>query len=183
VGSACQWQCPAASSPDWLPWAAIRTRARGLKCRPDCAASTVPTAPLARSPAPAQPLPRVRRRRPDQPCPRAPVRRCHTPLSDLSRRHCRRLRRHEFLHGERRPIASPHRSSPVELELTLLAVAGPPSATVAPPHRGDAAAEPDFFSSPSTRSSGELVCRSPCPAGSLTLVGAQPPPFAPPPSL
>jgi hypothetical protein len=79
--------------------------------------------------------------------------------------------------------ASPHRSSPVELELTLLAVAGPPPATVAPPHRGDAAAEPDFFSSPSTRSSGELAYHPSCPAGSLTVVGARPPPLAPSPPL
>jgi hypothetical protein len=114
----------------------------------------------------------VRRRRPDQSCPRAPVRRCHAPLSEPSRR---RLRRREFLHGERRPTASSRRSSPVELELTLLsllAVAGPPPATVAPSRRGDAAAKPDSFSSPSTRSSGELVCRPSCPAGSLTVVTA-----------
>jgi hypothetical protein len=70
----------------------------------------------------------------------------------------------------------------VVLELTLLSlltVAGPPPATVAPPRRGDAAVEPDFFSSPSTGSSGELACRPPCPAGSLTVVGALPPPLAP----
>ncbi len=100
---------------------------------------------------------------------------------------CRSSPSRRRLHaGERRPTASPHRSSPVELELTLLsllAVARPPPATIAPPHRGDAAAEPDFFSSPSTRSSGELGCRSPCPMGSLTLVGARPPPFVPPPPL
>jgi hypothetical protein len=121
----------------------------------------------------------VRRRRPDQPCQHAPVRRCHAPLSELSRHRCRRLRRREFLHGERRPTASPRRSSPVELELSLLAVARPPLATVAPPRRGDAAAEPDFFSSPSTRSSGELACHPSCPAGSLTVVGARPPPLVP----
>jgi hypothetical protein len=128
----------------------------------------------------------VRRRRPDQPCTCAPVRRCHAPLSELSRRRCRRLRRHEFLHGERRPTASPRRSSPVELELTLLsllAITGPLPSTVAPPRRGDAAAKPDFFSSPSTRSSGELACRPSCPAGSLTVVGARPPPLTPSPLL
>jgi hypothetical protein len=186
VGSACQWQCRAAPSPDWLPWAAVRTHARGLKCRPDRATSAVPTAPLARSAAPARPLPRVRHRRPDQPCPHAPVRRCHTPLSEPSHRRCRRLRRREFLHGECRLTASPRRSSPMELELTLLsllAVAGPPQATVAPPRRGDAAAEPDFFSSPSTQSSGELACHPSCPAGSLTVVGARPPPLASSPPL
>jgi hypothetical protein len=139
----------------------------------------------SRPPRPCRrPLPHVRRHHPDQPCPRAPVQRCNAPLSEPSRRRCRRLRRREFLHGERRPTASPRRSSPVELELTLLsllAVAGPPPATVAPPRRGDAAAEPDFFSSPSTRSSGELACRPSCPAGSLTVVGARPPPLMPSP--
>jgi hypothetical protein len=183
VGSACHWQCRVALSPDWLPWAAVQTRTRGLKCRPDRAASAVSTTPLARSPAPARPLPHVCRRRPDQPCPRAPVRRCHAPLSEPSRH---RLRRREFLHGERRPTASPRCSSPVELELTLLsllAVAGPPPAIVAPPRWGDAAAEPDSFSSPSTRSSGELACRPSCPAGSLTVVGARPPPLVPSPPL
>jgi hypothetical protein len=74
----------------------------------------------------------------------------------------------------------------VELELTLLSllsVAGPLPATVAPPRRGDAAAEPNFFSSPSTRSSGELACRPSCPVGRLTVVGALPPPLAPSPPL
>jgi hypothetical protein len=42
------------------------------------------------------------------------------------------------------------------------------------------AAEPVFSPSPSTRSSGELSPPPPCLAGSLTAVGAQPPPFAPP---
>jgi hypothetical protein len=70
----------------------------------------------------------------------------------------------------------------MELELTLLsllAIAGPLPATVAPPRRGDAAVEPDFFSSPSTRSSGELACRPSCPAGSLTVVGARSPLLVP----
>ncbi len=112
----------------------------------------------------------------------APTSRVHAPLSEGATHRCpsraspcRRLRRREILRGERRPTASPHCSLPVELELTLLSlltVAGPPPATVAPPHRGDAAAEPDFFSSPSTRSSGELACRPSCPAGSLTAARA-----------
>jgi hypothetical protein len=57
----------------------------------------------------------------------------------------------------------------------LLTVTGPPPATVAPPRQRNTTAEPDFFSSPSTRSSGELAFRPPCPAGSLTVVGARPP--------
>jgi hypothetical protein len=61
----------------------------------------------------------------------------------------------------------------------LLTIAGPPPTTVATPRQRNAAAEPDFFSSPSTRSSGELAFCPPCPAGSLTVVGARPPPFAP----
>jgi hypothetical protein len=63
---------------------------------------------------------------------------------------------------------------------SLLPVAGPPPATVAPPHQKNAPAEPVFSPSPLTRSSGELVSPSPCPAGSLTVKGARPLPFAPP---
>jgi hypothetical protein len=55
--------------------------------------------------------------------------------------------------------------------------------TVAPPLRKNTTAEPVFSPSPSTRSSGELYPPPPCPAGSLTVVGARPPPFAPPPPL
>jgi hypothetical protein len=89
-----------------------------------------------------------------------------------------------FVHGER------HSSSPLAIlrlwsvELTspsLLTVTGPPPATVAPPRRRNATAEPDFFSSLSTRSSGELFFPPPCPAGSLTIMGARSPLFAPPP--
>jgi hypothetical protein len=54
------------------------------------------------------------------------------------------------------------------------------AATVAPPRRKNAAAEPVFSPSPSMRSSGELSPPPSCPAGSLTVVGARPPPFAPP---
>jgi hypothetical protein len=64
-----------------------------------------------------------------------------------------------LVHGERRP-SSPltvHRPWSVELTFpSLLTVAGPPPATVAPPRRKNAVAEPDFLPSPSTRSSGEL---------------------------
>jgi hypothetical protein len=91
-----------------------------------------------------------------------------------------------FVHGERRP------SSPLivlhswSVELTfpsLLTVAGPLPATVAQPRQRNAAAEPEFFPSPSTRSSGELFFPPPCPADSLTVMGARPPPFALPPPL
>jgi hypothetical protein len=97
-----------------------------------------------------------------------------------------RLRRREHDHGERRPSSPLVVLRPWSIELTLpslLTVAGPPPATVAPPHRRNAAAEPDFFSSPSMRSSGELAFHPPCPAGSLTIVGARPSPFAPSPPL
>jgi hypothetical protein len=135
-----------------------------------------PLRPTAASHAPL-PRPAVSAR----PCPKAPRPAVRVEPSPLSPPPPSRASS-----GERRPSAFPRRSSPVELELTLLSlltVAGPPSATVAPPHRGDAAVEPDFFSSPSTRSSGELACRPPCPAGSLTVVGARPPPFTPSPPL
>jgi hypothetical protein len=96
----------------------------------------------------------------------APTGRVRVPLSEDATPRCPstselsplpgRLRRHEHEHG-------------------------PPPATVAPPRRRDTAAELDFFSSPSTRSSGELAFCPPCPAGSLTVVGARPPPFVPSP--
>jgi hypothetical protein len=73
------------------------------------------------------------------------------------------------------------RPSPPSRDSSTVSVAGPPPATVAPPRRKNAAAEPVF--SPSTRSSGELFSPSPNPVGSLTAVGARPPPFAPPPPL
>jgi hypothetical protein len=79
-----------------------------------------------------------------------------------------------FVHGERRPSPPLAVFRPWSVELTspsLLPVAGPPPATVAPPHRKNAAAEPVFSPSPSTRSSGELFSPSPCPAGSLTVAG------------
>jgi hypothetical protein len=91
-----------------------------------------------------------------------------------------------FVHGERRPSSPLAVLHPWSVELTfpsLLTVAGPLPATVAPPHRRNATAEPNFFSSPSTRSSDELAFRPPCPASSLTVVGARPPPFAPSPPL
>jgi hypothetical protein len=91
-----------------------------------------------------------------------------------------------FVHGERRPSLPLAVSLPSSIELTfpsLLTVVGPPLAIVAPPRQKNAAAEPDFFPSPSTRSSGELFSPPPCLAGSLTIVGARPPLFAPPPPL
>jgi hypothetical protein len=97
-----------------------------------------------------------------------------------------RLRRHEHVHSECRPSSPLAILHPWSVELTfpsLLAIAGPLPATVAPPHRKNSAAEPVFSPSPSTRSSGELSPPPPCPAGSLTTVGARPPPFALPPPL
>jgi hypothetical protein len=91
-----------------------------------------------------------------------------------------------FVHGERRPSSPLAVLRPWSVELTfhsLLTVAGPPQATVAPPHRKNATVELDFFPSLSTRSSGVLFPPPPCPAGSLTVVGARQPPFAPPPPL
>jgi hypothetical protein len=135
-----------------------------------------PLRPIAASHAPP-PRPAMSAR----PCPKAPrpaIRAEPSPLSPPSPSRAST--------SEHRPSASRRRSSPVELELTLLSlltIAGPPPATVAPPHRRDAAVEPDFFSSPSKRSSGELACRPPCPTGSLTIVGARPPPFTPSPPL
>jgi hypothetical protein len=88
-----------------------------------------------------------------------------------------------FVHDERRPSSPLAVLHPWSVELTfpsLLTIAGPSPATVAPPHRKSATAEPVFSPSPSTRSSGELSPPPPCPAGSLTVVGARPPPFAPP---
>jgi hypothetical protein len=87
-----------------------------------------------------------------------------------------------FIHGERRPNSPLAVLRPWSIELTspsLLTITGPPPATVAPSRRRNAPAEPDFFSSPWTRSSSELFFPPPCLAGSLTVVGARPPPFAP----
>jgi hypothetical protein len=89
-----------------------------------------------------------------------------------------------FIHGERHPSSPLAVLRPWSVELispSLLTVAGPPSDTVAPPRRRNTATEPNFFSSPSTRSSGELAFRPPCPAGSLNVVGARSSPFAPSP--
>jgi hypothetical protein len=91
-----------------------------------------------------------------------------------------------FVHGERRSSSPLAVLRPWSIQLTspsLLPVAGPPPATVARPRRKNATAEPDFFPSPSTRSSGELSSPPPCPSGSLTVVGARLPPFVPPPPL
>jgi hypothetical protein len=144
----------------------------------------------------ASPRPLASRQRPASHAPPPPRPAMSVPLSEDATPRCPsasepsplpgRLRRREHDHGERRPsspLAVLHPWS-VKLSLpSLLAVAGRPPATVAPPRRRDTAAEPDFFSSPSTRSSGELAFRPPCPAGSLTVVGARPPPFAPSPPL
>jgi hypothetical protein len=91
-----------------------------------------------------------------------------------------------FVHGEHRPRSPLTVLCPWSVKLTFPSVltgAGPPPATVAPPHRRNATTEPALFPSPSTRSFGELFFPPPCPAGSLTVVGPRPPPFAPPPPL
>jgi hypothetical protein len=80
-----------------------------------------------------------------------------------------------FVHGERRPSSPLTVLRPWSVELTfpsLLTVVGPPPATVAPPHRKNASAEPVFSPSPSTRSSSEPSPPPPCLAGSFTVVGA-----------
>jgi hypothetical protein len=156
VGTACASQQLASPTPP-----TPRQRPRAHRSPDRRLVSLVPTAP---SPGP-KPTVTVRAPRPSLPG---------------------RLRRREHDHGERRPSSPLAVFHPWSVELThpsLLVVIGPPSTTVAPPHRRDAAAEPDFFSSVSTRSSGELAFRSPCPVGSLTVVGARPPPFAPSPPL
>jgi hypothetical protein len=51
------------------------------------------------------------------------------------------------------------------------------------PHRRTSPPIRFFSPSPSTRSSGELSPPLPCPAGSLSAVGARAPSFAPPPPL
>jgi hypothetical protein len=109
------------------------------------------------------------------------------PLSVSEARRCSAVSAvARFIHSERRPSPPLAVFHPWSIKLTspsLLPVAGPPPATVAPPHQKNAAAEPVFSPSPSMRSFGELFSPSPCPAGSLTAVGAQLPPFAPPPPL
>jgi hypothetical protein len=180
------WSPRTAPTP-WLK-AAVETARRASRQL----ASPAPPMPRQRLAAPAC-LPTV----PYLACAAtAPTGRVRAPLSEDATAHCPsasepsplpgRLRRREHDHGERRPsssLAVLHLWS-VELTLpSLLAVAGPPPATVAPLHWRDAAVEPDFFSSASTRSSGELAFRPPCLAGSLTVGGARPPPFAPSPPL
>jgi hypothetical protein len=151
-----------------MPWlkAAVETARRASRQL----ASPAPPTPRQRLAAPAR-LPTV----PYLPTVRA-------PLSEDATPHCPsvsepsplpgRLRRREHDHGEHRPSSSLTvlRLWSVELTLpSLLTVAGPPPATVAPLHWRDAAVETDFFSSASTRSSGELAFRPPCPSSSLTV--------------
>jgi hypothetical protein len=83
VGPACQRQCRAAPSPDWLLWAAVSERAGRLKSRSDSAVWTaavrthveLPTAPL---PEIASPLASRPDHRPDRAASRP-------PLSDTTR--------------------------------------------------------------------------------------------------
>jgi hypothetical protein len=167
--------CPTCQTPRavaaWLPRAAPTPRQRLA------APARLPTAPRLAC-ATAAPTGRVRAPLSEDATPRCLSASEPSPLPG-------RLRCHEHDHGEHRPSSPLAVLRPWSVDLTLpsLAIAGPSPATVAPPHRRDTAAEPDFFSSPSTRSSGELAFRPPCPAGSLTLVGARPPPFAPSPPL
>jgi hypothetical protein len=177
VGSACQRQCRAAPSPDWLLWAAVSERAGRLKSRSDGAVRTAAVRTHARAPDRAAARARLAPHAASRPHHRL-VR--HRP--SLSGH----LRRREHVHSERRPSSPLAVLHPWSVELTfpsLLTIAGPPLAIVAPPRRRNATAEMEFFHSPSTRSSGELFFPPPCPAGSLTIVGARPPPFAPPPPL
>jgi hypothetical protein len=58
VGPACQWQCRAAPSPDWLPWAALSGHVRG-------GLNELPTAPRPPPDSLAH-LPRPSRWRPDR---------------------------------------------------------------------------------------------------------------------
>jgi hypothetical protein len=137
-----------AARPDSQPRAHHRRpdSALALAARPTtshCLASLIPTTP---SPSP-KPTVAVR-----------------APRLSLSGR----LRRREHVHGERRPSSPLVVLHPWSVELTfpsLLTVAGPPPATVAPPRRRNATAELDFFSSPSTRSSGELSSPPPMSGG------------------
>jgi hypothetical protein len=102
----------------------------------------------------------------------APTGHVRSPLSEHAMPYCPstsepsslldRHRRREHDHGERRPSCPLAVFHPWNVELTLpspLAIAGPPPATVASPRRRDAAAELDFFSSLSTRSSVPHVRR------------------------
>jgi hypothetical protein len=93
VGPACQWQCRAAPSPDWLPWVALSrhvhgglnalprpSRRRPNHARPDRRGPKPPSSGLSlcRSTA-ARPSSSCRRPRAGEPCPvssvvsRAPV--------------------------------------------------------------------------------------------------------------
>jgi hypothetical protein len=110
----------------------------------------------------------------DRRCPSAPP-----SLSDL-------LRHRELIHGER----SPRPFLPLFFcgTLSLAPSSSSPSQDhCRPPEPSPRQRTPPpirFFSpSPSTRSSGELSPPPPCPAGSLSTVGARAPSFAPPPPL
>jgi hypothetical protein len=63
VGPACQWQCRAAPSPDWLLWAAVSERAGWLKSRSDSVVQTVAVRTHAQAPdraaARTRPAPRA----------------------------------------------------------------------------------------------------------------------------
>jgi hypothetical protein len=96
------------------------------------------------------------------------------------------LRRRELFHGERNPSPLLSLFLPWNVEPSSLSLhpdAGPPPATGSLASSENAAANPVFSPSPSTRSSGELSPPTPCPAGNLSAVGARAPSFAPPPPL
>jgi hypothetical protein len=134
-------------------------------------AAALPTPHRLTHPDSARPDRAITRSEADRRCPSAPTAAVRPSDAVAS-----------FVHGERRPSSPLTVLHPWSVELTspsLLPITGPPSATVAPPRQKNAAAEPVFFPSPSTRSSGKLFPPS-CPVGSLTAVGARSPPFAPP---
>jgi hypothetical protein len=109
-------------------------------------------------------------------------RRCPSTPPSLSGR----LRHRELVHGERRPSPLLPLFLPWSVEPTSLSLhpdAGLPPATGALASSENAAADPVSFPFPSTRSSGELSPPPPCPAGSLSAVGARVPSLAPPPPL
>jgi hypothetical protein len=94
------------------------------------------------------------------------------------------LRRRELFHGERNPSPLLPLFRPWNVEPSSLSLhpdAGPPPATGALASSENAAADPVFSPSPSTRSSGELSPSPPCPVASLSAVGARATSFAPPP--
>jgi hypothetical protein len=111
-------------------------------------AAALPTPHRLTHPDSARPDRAITRSEADRRCPSAPTAAVRPSDAVAS-----------FVHGERRPSSPLTVLHPWSVELTspsLLPITGPPSATVAPPRQKNTAAEPVFFPSPSTRSSGKL---------------------------